>query len=53
MVVRIVEISGTWGYALASSLHSPTARAGSPTKAQPGNHLLNPSVLDFCFHCDQ
>ena len=31
----IGEIRGTWGCALATSLHSPTARAGSPTKAQP------------------
>ena len=37
----IVEIRGTQGCALATSLHSPTARAGSPTKAQPCVPLIS------------
>ena len=37
----IVEIRGTHGCALAWSLHSPAARAGSPTKAQPCVPLIS------------
>ena len=37
----IVEIRGPYGFALATSLHSPTACAGSPTKAQPCVPLIS------------
>ena len=36
-----VEIRGTYGCALATSMHSPTARAGSPTKAKPCVPLIS------------
>ena len=42
MVARALWIiRGTQGCALATSLHSPTARAGSPTKAQPFMPLIS------------
>ena len=37
----VVEIRGTSGCALATSLHSPTARSGSPVKAQPCVPLIS------------
>ena len=36
-----MEIRGTQGCALATPLHSPTARVGSPTKAQPCVPLIS------------
>ena len=35
VALRIVEIRGTYGCALATPLHPASARVGSPTKAQP------------------
>ena len=57
----IEEIRGTYGRALATLLHSPTARAGSPTKVDPcvplistmhGPPLLIPSATTHNkWHC--
>ena len=52
-----VEIKVTWGCALVTSLHSPTARAGFPTMAQPcvllistRATILNPFSSDGKWH---